>query len=292
MHRSLLILLLAIGLHAGDAAPDPDVAALTTVLLKAGAAVETATKGEVVAFLATRPTVEADEALTAQSAYLARMTMKAVLRAGVRGFDGEAGHPVQTKYAKGKLAAGPLFAAEDLAFWQKKQARYLLQSTLTPAKERVRLRWQILDLQKGKPMPPIDFPPLSAATVATAPDLGILPDYNTELLLLAGGKIGEQVGRGECWDLPGVWLQEHGYVRPGYDFGQEVPVTEALPGDVLSIDTNGFHHVMLLVKLASGLNGARIYHQNVNGKRVVILDTFPPPMLNGVKIWRPGKKAG
>ena len=77
-----------------------------------------------------------------------------------------------------------------------------------------------------------------------------------------------------------------------YDFGQEVPIAEALPGDVLSIDANGFHHVMLLVQPTAELKDARIYHQNANAKRFVVIDIFPQKMRNGIKVWRPGKRAG
>jgi hypothetical protein len=49
---------------------------------------------------------------------------------------------------------------------------------------------------------------------------------------------------------------------------------------------------MLLVQPTPKLLAAPIYHQNVNGKREVIIDTFPAKMLEGIKVWRPGKATG
>lgn len=292
--RLLLACCLATTLFAGEAG-SADHDALRANLLKAGQAIEAATKGEVVAFLGTRPAVEGDASLTKPAAFLTVATVKAVLRAGVRGLDGEAGHPVTARYVAGKLPSGVLFTPEDVTYWQKtKQARFVLQSVLTSAKDRLKLRWQLIDLDKGKVASAIDLPPVPTALIDTEPNLDLLPDFNACLLLQAGDNIGVKIHRGECWDIAGPWLAEHGY-RPNsleYDFGQEVPITEALPGDVLSIDANGFHHVMLLVQPTAELKDARIYHQNANGKRFVVIDTFPQKMRNGLKVWRPGKLAG
>lgn len=291
--RLLLACFLATTLCATEAS-NPDRDALRANLLKAGQAIEAATKCEVVAFLATRPAVEGDASLTKQAAFLTVATVKAVQRAGVRGLDGEAGHPVTACYVAGKLPAGVMFTPEDAAYWQKtKQARFVLQSVLTSAKDRLKLRWQLIDLDKGNVGLAINIPPMPAALVDTSPDLDLLPDFNACLLLQAGDNIGVKIHRGECWDIAGPWLAEHGY-RPNtleYDFGQEVPIAEALPGDVLSIDANGFHHVMLLVQPTAELKDARIYHQNANGKRSVVIDTFPQKMRNGIRVWRPGKLA-
>ena len=106
-------------------------------------------------------------------------------------------------------------------------------------------------------------------------------------LALPKTNLGKQVGRGECWRLPATWLKKNGYVVKGYDFGTEVSLKEALPGDVLTNDTNGNHHVMLLCKPAPNLAGARIYHQNWNRRRFVVEDTFPMKMREGIKVWRP-----
>lgn len=291
MRILLLTCLLASTWCAAETA-NPERDALRSNLLKAGQAIEAATKGEVVALLGARPAQEGDVVLTKQAAFLTVATAKAVLRAGVRGLDGEAGRPVTVRYVAGKLPTGVLFGPDDATYWQKtKKARFVLQSVMTMAKDRLKLRWQLVDLDKGKIGPTIDLPPAPAAFIETAPDLDLLPDFNACLLLQAGNNIGVQIDRGECWDIAGPWLAEHGYhpKAPGYDFGREVPIAEALPGDVLSIDANGFRHVMLLVQPTADLKDARIYHQNVNGKRCVVIDTFPQKMRNGIKVWRPGQ---
>lgn len=260
-------------------------------LLTAAEALVPLFNGQPVGIIATRPTIDGDVALSATAAYLAKMTTAALLRAGIRGMDAEEGHPLTVAYAKGKLASDIFFSQADATHWQeKKKATFILQSTATASKAGVKLHWQVIDLIKLRPLKAIDLPMISAEAIADQSDLRLLPETNIKLLLFAGGNIGEGIDRGECWDLPAHVLKANGFQVPGYHFGREVPIAEALPGDVLSIDANGFHHVMLLMKPAPNLAGALIYHQNVNGQRFVVCDNFPQKMRDGIVVWRPGEK--
>lgn len=288
----LLVMLLAMSmpLSAGDAAA-PAQPPLARNLMTAAEALAPVFNGQPVAIIATRPTVDGDAALTGHATYLAKATTAALLRAGIRGMDAEDGHPLTVAYPKGKLTADILFAQADAAHWQeKKKAAFVLQSTASASKAGVKLRWQVIDLVKLKPVKSIDLPAVPAESLADQPELNLLPEMNITLLLFAGGNIGVGIDRGECWDLPAHVLKAKGIPVPGYDFGRPVPVDEALPGDVLSNDTNGNHHVMLLMKPAPNLSGALIYHQNVNNQRFVVCDTFPMKMRDGVIVWRPGRK--
>jgi hypothetical protein len=287
---ALLLFASALPSSGGDVAA-PTQPPLARNLMTAAEALAPAFNGQPVAIIATRPASDGDAVLAAQATYLAKATTAALLRAGIRGLDAEDGHPLTVAYQKGKLGAEILFAPADAAHWQeKKKAAFVLQSTLSAGKSGVKLHWQAIDLVKLRPLKAIDLPPIPVEALADQPDLRLLPETNLKLLLFAGGNIGVGIDRGECWDLPAHVLKANGFPVPGYDFGREVPVAEALPGDVLSIDANGFHHVMLLVKPAPNLAGALIYHQNVNGQRVVVCDTFPQKMRDGVLVWRPGAK--
>ncbi len=292
MHRLLLLLVLLGGAAAGDA-PDAEAKARSLLThnlqIAATGVIGKLGGGEPVAILAGRPATTADPVLVAAAGWAASMSAQAVCRAGIRAFLGEESRPLAVAYPKGRLPPVAWFGPDDAAHWKKaQQARWVLQPSVAAAKTGIVIRWQLIDLAKMQMAKDLPFPAISATLAAARPDLGILPEPNVALLLFAGGRIGQQVARGECWDLPATRMQQLGFKVPGYDFGSEVTKDEALPGDVLTIDTDGFHHVMLLVEPKPGLNGAKIYHQNVNKVRNVIFDTFPEPMRNGVKVWRPG----
>ena len=78
-------------------------------------------------------------------------------------------------------------------------------------------------------------------------------------------------------------LRKAGLGIRGYNFGNPVKWTEALPGDVVTSNT----HVMVLVKPTQEGKGSKILHQNVNNKRFVIYDQIYSPA--GLTVWRPGK---
>jgi hypothetical protein len=262
---------------------------LKNFLLVASQAIEKLINGQPLAIIATRSATDEDPASQEQAAYLAKQSQAALLRAGIRGLDAEFGHPLSVTYKKGKLAGELLFGQADATYWNKeKQAAFVLQSVMTTGKTGARLRWRLYDLTSMKLVQSIDLPPISDEELSAKTDLALLPEMNIKLLLFAGDNIGKPIDRGECWDLPAHCLKANGFQVPGYNFGKEVPIAEALPGDVLSNDTNGNHHVMLLVKPTDDLSGALIYHQNTNSRRFVVCDKFPSSMRNGILVWRPG----
>jgi hypothetical protein len=57
---------------------------------------------------------------------------------------------------------------------------------------------------------------------------------NSRVLRFAVERIGEQVGNGECWTLAADALVDAGGARPrGYTFGEEIPLSRVVPGDIL-----------------------------------------------------------
>jgi hypothetical protein len=281
--------LVALALLANNAGYGAEKSGIKGNLLVAGEAVEKLINGQPLAIIATRSATDADPVNQEQANYLAKQTMAALLRAGIRGMDAEIGHPLTVTYNKGKLAGELLFGEADATYWNKeKKAAFVLQSIMTPGKTGARLRWRLFDLATMRPLKSIDLPPISDEELTSKSDFTFLPEMNIKLLLFAGDNIGKPIDRGECWDLPAHCLKANGFRVPGYNFGKEVPIAEALPGDVLSNDTNGNHHVMLLVKPTAELSGALIYHQNTNNRRFVVCDDFPSSMRKGILVWRPG----
>jgi hypothetical protein len=116
-------------------------------------------------------------------------------------------------------------------------------------------------------------------------DASLLPPLNAKILAFAQASIGQQIGNGECWTLGAEALAVAGAQPPEvYDFGDEIPLDKALPGDILQfysakfVDGNSYlimgapNHTGVL----SNISGSRwtMLNQNVNGDRRVQPTTF------------------
>lgn len=119
------------------------------------------------------------------------------------------------------------------------------------------------------------------------------PVLNTKVLQYAQSKMGQKVGRGECWDLANEALGAAGAKQPGrngyatYVFGSQVALTSVKPGDILQFEnvnfkhtdkngswsTNSFPHHTAVVRSVSG-GTISILHQNVGGDRRVQAGTL------------------
>lgn len=105
-------------------------------------------------------------------------------------------------------------------------------------------------------------------------------NLNTKVVEFARSRLGQQVGRGECWDLAYQALNAAGAKLPGTggygwtQFGVAVPT--AIPGDIIQFEgvkfvylngswNNMAHHTAIVERV----NGAVIdlLHQNSNGVR-------------------------
>lgn len=109
---------------------------------------------------------------------------------------------------------------------------------------------------------------------ASQPVTGI----NARILEFASSQLGRQVGNGECWTLAAEALKYAGARPPVvYDFGDDVPLDELQPGDVLHFQSALFtmpNSWMLMgspdhVAIVGKVQGTKllIYQQNVNGDR-------------------------
>ena len=263
-----------------------------TQLQQAAAQVAQGVGTRTVAVAQTRPGNDNEDALKEQADVMSRVTHGSLLMMGVRAIQFEDQRALEPTYSNHRLRRGTQFTLDDVAFLRdEKKADFLLQSRFHQSRDQFTLIWEMYDLSTRRLVGTIRFPSFRDEEVFTAAATWtFLPEANAGLLEFARENLGKQVGRGECWDLPATWLRANGYVVNGYDFGTEVTLAEALPGDVLTNDENGNHHVMLLWKPAANLAEARIYHQNTNGRRFVVEDDIPKKMLEGLKVWRPNVK--
>lgn len=116
-------------------------------------------------------------------------------------------------------------------------------------------------------------------------DTSTIPPLNARILAFAQASSGKQVGNGECWTLGAEALAVAGAKPPEvYDFGDEISLDKALPGDILQfysakfVDGNSYmimgapNHTGVL----SNISGTRwtMLNQNVNGDRRVQPTTF------------------
>lgn len=104
--------------------------------------------------------------------------------------------------------------------------------------------------------------------------------FNTKVLDFARRRLGQQVGRGECWDLAYQALSAAGAKLPGtggYGWTQfGLAVTTAIPGDIIQFEdvkfvyANGSWNAMAkhtaIVERVSG-TVIELIHQNSNGIR-------------------------
>lgn len=116
---------------------------------------------------------------------------------------------------------------------------------------------------------------------------GELPPLNEAVLNFASNNLGNQIGRGECWDLADQALRNAG-AEParGYTFGDRVDLDEVIPGDILQftsvrIDEPGYWLLMgtpnhTAVVQAVGEERLFILQQNFDGKRYVTTYDFNP----------------
>jgi hypothetical protein len=111
-------------------------------------------------------------------------------------------------------------------------------------------------------------------------------DLNAKIFEFARSHLGQQVGGGVCYELPVVAFETVGAqpATAGNDFGQEVSLTELIPGDVLqfwSVRLAGPLGVWQLGEpghnaIVGEVRGkyVAVYHQNINGVRHVRLDVL------------------
>jgi hypothetical protein len=294
----LLLLVAAADLRAADE-PTADVAAarlaLKRGLAQAAQQILKATQDGVVAMADLRPAAESEDGSDHAAALQKSALVPALLREGVLLLPFEGDHPVTVTYKNGKLPAGILLGPEDGKYVIGRGARFLIVPQLIERKDVFSIALDLYDLSKGAKSLTTGVGGLSTKKVGIddAAPIDALPARNVAVLLFAVAHFGEQVDRGECWDLAAHPVRENGGDVQGYVFGTEVPWERALPGDVVTFGTSGESggHVTVLFRLGKTRADATILHQNYNGIRKVGLGSLGA--VEGGKagqrlaVWRP-----
>lgn len=115
---------------------------------------------------------------------------------------------------------------------------------------------------------------------------GSSADFNARILEFARSNLGQQVGGGNCFELPAEALAAAG-AKPGgdgNDFGQEVPLSELRPGDILQFWSARLVSPTAVWQLGEPGHNAivgevrgltvSVYHQNIGGVKRVRQDVL------------------
>ena len=134
---------------------------------------------------------------------------------------------------------------------------------------------------------------ITPSVQAKTPTAATHETLNLQVLDFARGKLGKQVGNGECWTLAFQALDHVHAKRPGqdglttYQFGKQVALSVIKPGDILQFENVNFkhtssngswstssfpHHTAIVLSV----NGKQItvLNQNVGGNRTVQESSF------------------
>jgi cell wall-associated NlpC family hydrolase len=100
-----------------------------------------------------------------------------------------------------------------------------------------------------------------------------------DIVRFATSNIGKRVGNGQCWTLAAEALRAAGAEPPkGYTFGDEIPLRDIQPGDILQFTTARFDEPGYWAIMGTPNHTAVVYslgdrtfilHQNVGGKKYV-----------------------
>lgn len=254
---------------------------------KLAANVDKASRGKVVALLDVSSTAKSELALGVV-ADIEKSFFEALLARSVRifpsGIDWTPGYQTKT----GLFSKAKFFNSKEPSDLKNRKANLLLLSRTLSRGGKLRIQVELIDLVSKKTVFGTGVPIVRITQASVISSAQFLPPMNVKVLLQAIGNFGKQIDRGECWDLPASALEKTGFRVRGYDFGRKVAWPDALPGDVLTIDNEKYHHVMVLLKPAREKSSAIILHQNWGRKRFVMEMTFPKKYSEDLIVWRPG----
>jgi len=253
-------------------------------------------KDDRVAMVDLRPSVD-NPAAAASAPTLQNFLLQVFLREGVLVFPVELEHKLDVKYKDGKLPKGPLLGTDELKSLGEKKVKYALVPALVVKDSGSTVTLDAYDLEKVQvalqtgvgPIPTKKFP------LADLCSAEVLPPLNLKVISFAAAHFGQQVDRGECWDVPANPIRAAGGRVDGYNFGKEIKWEDGRAGDVITFGTSGETggHVVVLFRWTKTKADATILHQNVNGVRKVMFGNLGSVESNkaGQKfaLWRPQK---
>jgi len=307
--RALLLPLTAalLAFAAGEAPARQDPAKKPSDLQKAQSALEQSAvqaaqamlkvfKDDRVAMVDLRPSMD-NPAAAAATPPLQSFLLQVFLREGVVVFPYEEDHKIEVKYKEGKLPKGPLLAADDLKSLGERKVKYALVPSLVVKDSGSTVTLDAYDLEKVQValQTGVGLIPTKKFPLADLCSTEILPPLNLKIISFAVSHFGQQVDRGECWDVPANPIRANGGRVDGYKFGKEIKWEEGRAGDVITFGTSGETggHVVVLLRWTRNKGDATILHQNVNGVRKVMFGNLGSVEANkaGQKfaLWRPQK---
>ena len=253
-------------------------------------------KDERAALVDLRPAAE-NAALASELPQLQSFLLQVFLREGVLLYPYEQDKKLEGRYKDGKLVKGMPLGRDDLKSLAEKKVKYAVVPVLVLKDSGCAVLIDAYDLDKAQaaastgvgPLPTKKFPlpELCAAE--------ILPPLNLKVIEFAAAHFGQQVDRGECWDVPAHPIRAEGGKVDGYNFGKEIKWEEGRAGDVVTFGTSGETggHVVVLFRWTKNKADATILHQNVGGVRKVMFGNLGSVETNkaGQKfaLWRPQK---
>jgi len=253
-------------------------------------------KDDRVAMVDLRPAVE-NPAASANAPLLQNFLLQVFLREGVLVFPCEQEHKLEVKYKDGKLPKGILLGSDDLKSLGEKKVRYALVPVLVAKDSGSAVTIDAYDLEKVQVALQTGVGPIPTKKIPLTElcSAEILPPLNLKVISFAAAHFGQQVDRGECWDVPANPIRASGGRVDGYNFGKEIKWEDGRAGDVITFGTSGETggHVVVLFRWTKNKSDATILHQNVNGVRRVMFGNLGSVETNkaGQKfaLWRPQK---
>jgi len=271
-------------------------AALEQSAVQAAQAMLKVFRDDRVAMVDLRPSVD-NPAAAASAPTLQSFLLQVFLREGVLVFPVEQEHKLEVKYKEGKLPKGPLLGVDDLKSLGEKKVKYALVPALVVKDAGSTVTFDAYDLEKVQVALQTGVGPIPTKKYPLADLCGaeILPPLNLKVISFAATHFGQQVDRGECWDVPANPIRASGGRVDGYTFGKEIKWEDGRAGDVITFGTSGETggHVVVLFRWTKNKADATILHQNVNGVRKVMYGNLGSVEANkaGQKfaLWRPQK---
>lgn len=298
---------LILALASAEAPARQDAAKKPTELQKAQAVLEQsavqaaqtllkAFKDDRAAMVDLRPAVE-NAAAAANAPALQSYLLQVFLREGVMIYPYEQGKKLEVKYKDGKLSKSFPLGPDDLKSLAERKVKYAVVPVLVARDSGSAVTIEAYDLEKVQPAASTGVGPIPTKKFPL-PDLcsaEVLPPLNLKVISFAVAQFGQQVDRGECWDVPANPIRANGGRVDGYTFGKQIPWEEGRAGDVITFGTSGDTggHVVVLFRWTRNKADATILHQNVNNVRRVMFGNLGSVEANkaGQKfaLWRPQK---
>ena len=106
--------------------------------------------------------------------------------------------------------------------------------------------------------------------------------YGPKIVAYCQANLGKKVGDGECWTLGRLSFESAGCAPPiSKNFGQEIPLSEAAPGDVLQMESCVFEYPDGRKAMAGFPDHTAVVCDYPRGNVIPVLEQNPKPVSYG-----------